>query len=104
MSLHSILQIANRLFDESTQQTSNATQASNTLRQAGPKKDGTNGPGGAERSDRFEPSQANNTANEAGLFQVTQLQFTAINVDASGGNAVASAANAAVPATAQALT
>src|SRR5271169_5889581 len=98
MSLNSILQIANRLFNESAQQNSSATQASNTLRQAGQKKDGTNGPDGGERRDRFVPSQANNTANEAGLFQVTQLQFTAVNVESSAGSAVPAAANAATAA------
>ncbi len=85
MSITSIVQIADRLlrrdFGQDQQNLGRSKQAQGNVQAQSNR---------TELGDRFTPSghsAAENAAGEAGLLQVEQLRFTAVNVQATGGNA-----------------
>ncbi|HTB92450.1 MAG TPA: hypothetical protein VK728_06440, partial [Candidatus Sulfotelmatobacter sp.] len=93
MSISSIVQIASRLLNGDSGQDPQG-QGKNKITPAASQAQNNR----TEFGDRFTPSaqgDAANAAGGAGLFQVEQLRFTAVNIQTPAGNTVAGNATAA---------
>lgn len=98
MSISSIVQIANRLLNGDSGQDPQG-QGKNKIAQTGSAQNNR-----TEFGDRFTPSgqgEAASAAGGAGLFQLEQLRFTAVNIQAAAGNAATGAAPTPANAVAQ---